>query len=138
MNLHAQLDASAPALYGMFDFVQTLRILVNLIENALRFSPERALVELAARREGPELVFSVSDRGPGIPERERERVFDAFYRPEGSSADRGRAGIGLAIARSLASAQKGVLTHHPRDGGGSVLELRLPAADVDESELGES
>jgi len=134
-NIVAKLDEDAPALYGTFDFVQTLRIMVNLIENALRYSPDSARVELAAHREGPQLVLSVSDRGPGIAEKERERVFDAFYRPEGSIADRGRAGIGLAIARSLASAQRGVLTHHPREGGGSVFELRLPAADVDEREL---
>jgi two-component system, OmpR family, sensor histidine kinase KdpD len=136
-NIVARLDDSAPALYGTFDFVQTLRILVNLVENALRFTPSGMTVELGAYREGPQLVFTVSDRGPGIPEKERERVFDAFYRPEGSIADRGRAGLGLAIARSLASSQRGTLTHHPRDGGGSVFELRLPAADVDESELGE-
>jgi two-component system sensor histidine kinase KdpD len=133
----ARHDESVPALYGTFDFVQTLRIIVNLIENALRFTPDGDTVELAAHREGPHLVFTVSDRGPGIAEAERERVFDAFYRPEGSIADRGRAGIGLAIARSLASAQRGALSHHPRDGGGSVFELRIPAADVDERELGE-
>jgi K+-sensing histidine kinase KdpD len=134
----ARYDESAPALYGTFDFVQTLRIIVNLLENALRFTPGGETVELAAHRAGPQLVFTVSDRGPGIAETERERVFDAFYRPEGSIADRGRAGIGLAIARSLAAAQRGVLTHHPRDGGGSVFELRIPAADVDERELGET
>ena len=134
----ATLDESAPALYGTFDFVQTLRILVNLIENGLRFTPPNGTLELAAHRDGPQLVFTVSDRGPGIAEAERERVFDAFYRPEGSIADRGRAGIGLAIARSLAAAQRGALAHHPRDGGGSVFELRVPAADVDETELGES
>lgn len=136
--IRAVHDDAAPALYGTFDFVQTLRILVNLIENALRFTPEGATVELAATRRGPQLVFTVSDRGPGIAESERERVFDAFYRPEGSIADRGRAGIGLAIARSLAGAQRGVLSHHSREGGGSVFELRLPAADVDLTELGEN
>jgi two-component system sensor histidine kinase KdpD len=134
----AHLDESAPALYGTFDFVQTLRILVNLIENALRFTPDGETVEIEAHRHGPHLVFSVSDRGPGIAESERERVFDAFYRPEGSIADRGRAGIGLAIARSLAGEQRGALSHHAREGGGSVFELRLPAADVDLRELGES
>jgi len=137
-SIVARLDESAPALYGTFDFVQTLRILVNLIENALRFTPDGEAVELAAQRDGPHLVFTVADRGPGIAESERERVFDAFYRPSGSIADRGRAGIGLAIARSLAGAQRGLLTHHPRDGGGSVFELRLPAADVDERDLGEA
>lgn len=136
-SIVARLDESEPALYGTFDFVQTLRILVNLIENALRFTPDGETVALGAHRDGPDLVFTVSDRGPGIVESERERVFDAFYRPEGSIADRGRAGIGLAIARSLAGEQHGWLTHHPRDGGGSVFELRLPAADVDERELGE-
>jgi two-component system sensor histidine kinase KdpD len=137
-SIIAQLDEAAPALYGTFDFVQTLRILVNLIENALRFTGNGAPVELAAHRDGAHLVFTVLDRGPGIAETERERVFDAFYRPAGSIADRGRAGIGLAIARSLAGAQQGALTHRPRDGGGSVFELRLPAADVDERDLGEA
>ncbi len=136
-SIIARHDESAPALYGTFDFVQTLRVIVNLLENALRFTPDGETVELAAHREGPQLVFTVADRGPGIAEAERERVFDAFYRPEGSIADRGRAGIGLAIARSLAAAQRGLLTHHPREGGGSVFELRIPAADVDERELGE-
>ena len=137
-SIITRFDESAPALYGTFNFVQTLRIIVNLLENALRFTPDGATVELEAHRRGPHLVFTVSDRGPGIAESERERVFDAFYRPEGSIADRGRAGIGLAIARSLAVAQRGALTHHPREGGGSVFELRVPAADVDERELGES
>ncbi|HXD21910.1 MAG TPA: ATP-binding protein [Gemmatimonadaceae bacterium] len=134
----SRLDDSAPALYGTFDFVQTLRILVNLIENALRFTREGETVELTAHRDGAHLVFTVLDRGPGIAESERERVFDAFYRPEGSIADRGRAGIGLAIARTLAGAQRGFLTYHPREGGGSIFELKLPAADVDERDLEEA
>jgi two-component system sensor histidine kinase KdpD len=139
-SIVASLDEAAPALYGTFDFVQTLRILVNLIENGLRYTPPGEKLELSAHRDGEALVFGVSDRGPGIAESERERVFDAFYRPEGSIADRGRAGragIGLAIARSLAVAQRGQLAHRPRAGGGSVFELRLPAADVDERDLGE-
>ena len=137
-RIHASLDETAPALYGVFDFVQTLRVLVNLLENALRFTPPLGEVELGVRREGRQLVLSVSDRGPGIAENERARVFDAFYRPEGSLADRGRAGLGLAIARTIAEAQGGSVTYHDRDGGGSTFEVRLPAADVDEAALGES
>ncbi len=78
-SIVARLDESAPALYGTFDFVQTLRILVNLLENALRFTGDDALVEIEAHRDGPSLVFTIADRGPGIAEAERERVFDAFY-----------------------------------------------------------
>ena len=84
-RLVTPFDERAPALYGTFDFVQTLRILVNLTENALRYTPEGAEVELSATREGADLVFCVADRGPGIIETERERVFDAFYRPEDST-----------------------------------------------------
>ena len=134
----AALDETAPALYGTFDFVQTLRVLVNLVENALRFAPPGGDVELAVRRDDGRLVLTVSDRGPGIAEVERERVFDAFYRPQGSLADRGRAGLGLAIARTIAEAQGGSLVHRQREGGGSVFEVRLPAADVDPAALGES
>lgn len=131
-------DESAPALYGTFDFVQTLRILGNLIENALRYTPEGEEVEVSAAREVADLVFRVADRGPGIVDSERERVFDAFYRPEGSIPDLGRAGLGLAIARSLAEAQSGTLSYRTRLGGGSVFEVRLPAADVDEIALMET
>jgi len=83
-------------------------------------------------------VLSVSDRGPGIAEPERERVFDAFYRPEGSLADRGRAGLGLAIARTIAEAQGGSVVYGTRAGGGSVFEVRLPAADPEEDVLAKS
>ena len=134
-RVRASLDESAPALYGTFDFVQTLRVLVNLLENAVRFTPQGGEVELAARRDGSTLVFGVSDRGPGVPPDVRERMFDAFYRPAGAPADRGRAGLGLAIARTIAELQGGTVTYLDRDGGGSTFELRLPAADVDTTAL---
>ena len=134
-QLRASLDEAAPALYGTFDFVQTLRVLVNLVENAVRFTPPGGEVELAVRRVGADLVFAVSDRGPGVPPDARERIFDAFYRPAGAPADRGRAGLGLAIARTIAALEGGTVTYRDREGGGSIFELRLPAADVDPNAL---
>ncbi|MDQ6635604.1 MAG: ATP-binding protein [Gemmatimonadota bacterium] len=126
------IDLDSPVLVGLFDFVHTLRILGNLIDNAIRYSPPGGVVDLVVRREDSHLVFIVADRGAGVPGAERERIFDAFYRPTGSTPDTGHAGLGLSIARTLAELQGGTLTYSIREGGGSEFTLRLPAADVDE------
>ena len=128
--LDVSLDASEPLLVGRFDFAHALRILVNLIENALKYSPADAPIAIDARRAGDVLEFSVADRGAGVPVPERERIFEPFYRPAGSPPDAGSAGLGLSIARRLAEAQGGTLDHEPRAGGGSRFVLRVPAADV--------
>jgi Osmosensitive K+ channel histidine kinase len=133
-KLSASFDLEAPALAGLFDFVQTLRALGNLIDNGLRHSPAGGVVEVRCTRAGDSLVFSVADRGPGVAVEERQRIFDAFYRPADAVADTGHAGPGLAIARSLAQVQGGDVSFRPREGGGSVFELRLPAADLDVGE----
>jgi two-component system sensor histidine kinase KdpD len=123
------VDLDQPALVARFDFVQTLRILGNLIDNALRCSPESGLVEITTAREGKWLAISVSDRGPGIALAERDRIFEAFYRPSSVAPDAGHAGLGLSIARRLAELQDGTVELTPREGGGSVFTLRLPAVD---------
>jgi two-component system sensor histidine kinase KdpD len=110
--------------------VHTLRILVHLLENAARYSPAGSLVEVGARRDGAALAFTVADRGPGVAESERDRIFEPFYRAPGAPPESGGAGLGLSLARRLAEAQGGTLTHAPRPGGGSVFTLRLPAADL--------
>jgi len=105
-----------------------LRVLVrNLLENARRHA-SGSLVEVSLTPTdgggGAELV--VDDRGPGVPEEERERIFEAFYRPAGhrEGAD-GGVGLGLALARQIARAHGGDVHHHPRDGGGSRFVVLL-------------
>ena len=116
-------------LLARYDLVHAMRALGNLVENSLKFSPPATAVELSVHRDGSMLVFSVADRGPGIPEAERERIFEPFYRPPGVPPDTGGSGLGLTIARSLAEAQGGGLRFVPRPGGGSIFELSLPAAE---------
>jgi two-component system, OmpR family, sensor histidine kinase KdpD len=117
-------------LVGRFDFTDTLHALVNLLENAIKYSPAPAPIELVVRRDGPWLCFAVADRGPGVPPSERERIFEPFYRPNTAPSDAGGAGLGLSIARSLAVAQGGSVTFDERAGGGSVFTLRVPAVDL--------
>ncbi|MGE5761179.1 MAG: ATP-binding protein [Gemmatimonadota bacterium] len=128
-KLNPLVDTSRPALLGRFDFVQTLRILTNLLENALRYAPSGSTVDLTVSRDGDMLAFAVADRGPGISLADRERVFEPFYRDASAQPDTGRAGLGLSIARRLAELQGGTLTFEARPGGGSVFVLRLPALD---------
>ena len=118
-----------PVLLGRFDFVQSLRALVNLLENADKYSPPDEPIELSVTRAGDRLQFAVADRGPGVEEAETVRIFEPFYRAPGVPPDAGGAGLGLAIARRLAAEQGGDVEYEARRGGGSVFTLVLPAAD---------
>ena len=129
-TIDVHIDYDSPALVGNFDFVHTLRILGNLVDNALRHTPEGGTVDLRAERENSFIVFTVGDRGAGVPMAERDRIFEPFYRPADATRDGGHAGLGLSIARSLAERQGGSVEYVPRQGGGSCFVLRLPAADV--------
>jgi len=129
-EIRVELDDHHPLLFGRFDFAQTLRVVVNILDNALKYSPQSEAVDLSVKREGPWLVFSVSDRGRGVPPNQRDRIFEPFYRPPGVPADVHGAGLGLSIARVLAEAQGGSLGYAEREGGGSVFMLRVPAMDV--------
>jgi two-component system sensor histidine kinase KdpD len=129
-ELAFQVEPSDSMLFGKFDFVQTLRVLVNLIENAAKYSPPGAPIDVGARRVGQELRFWVADRGPGIADAERERIFEPFYRRRVGEVDMAGAGLGLSIAKGIADAQGGRLTFAPRDGGGSVFTLSVPAIDL--------
>lgn len=131
-EIRVSLDEREPLLFGRFDFTQTLRVLVNLLENALKYSAPPSPVELSARRDGGWLTFAVADRGQGVPAEERERIFEPFYRPAGSAPDVSGAGLGLAIARAITLAQHGALEVTEREGGGSVFTMRVPAVDVAE------
>jgi two-component system, OmpR family, sensor histidine kinase KdpD len=126
-ELRTSIAWTEPVLVGRFDFVHALRILVNLLENAHKYSPREQPVDIELARTGASIAISVADRGPGIPPAERGRIFEPFYRPARSTPDAGSAGLGLSIALRLAMAQGGSLDYSDRVGGGSVFTLRLPA-----------
>lgn len=124
-RLSASLDRPDEMVIGEFDFVQTLRIVTNLVENALKYSPLDSKVEITGGLENGHLVVRVADRGAGIVSMDGTRgVGSLVARPSG---ERGTSvGLGLTIARGLAVAQGGVVEHGPRAGGGTVFTLSLP------------
>ncbi|HEX7937504.1 MAG TPA: ATP-binding protein, partial [Gemmatimonadaceae bacterium] len=129
-ELRVHHDKGEAILIGRFDFAQTLRALANMVENAVKYSPAGAPVDLGVHRAGESLAFTVSDRGPGVPAEERERIFEPFYRRGDARRDpRSGTGLGLSIARGIALAQRGALTCEARDGGGSTFTLLVPAMD---------
>lgn len=102
-------------------------ILDIVVDNALRYAPEQATVDLSLSVEGRACVITVTDSGPGIPEEFRERVFDRFFRLDPSQAD--GTGLGLAIARNLATRYGGAISldDNPAGSGLRVI-LRFPLA----------
>jgi signal transduction histidine kinase len=126
-RIETVIDYTRPALLGAFDFVQSLRVLTNLIENGLRYSPRGTAVTVSVTETGSRLFFRVADKGPGVPSSEQQQIFEPFYRPDGASADAGAAGLGLSIAKRLAETQGGNVSYADRLGGGSVFTFELPA-----------
>jgi signal transduction histidine kinase len=104
------------------------RALRNLLENAVTHG--RAGVAATLERDGAEAVVRISDRGPGIPQGERERIFEPFYRPAQSSETGTGWGLGLALVRQIAVKHHGLVRCLGRDGGGCMFELRLPSASL--------
>lgn len=119
--------AVAPAQLAPFAYARMAlrRALGNLIDNALRYAGEP--VEVAARREGAQVVIEVLDRGPGIPQAQAERLKRPFTRLDEARGGRGGAGLGLAIVDRVARAHAGRLELAAREGGGLAARLVLGA-----------
>jgi signal transduction histidine kinase len=101
------------------------RAVFNLVENAVKYG---GAADVALTSEGGRIVISVEDRGPGIPRSEREKVFEPFYRIEGSrNPATGGVGLGLSVARSIAREHGGDIVLAARKGGGLSARLELPA-----------
>ena len=100
-------------------------LLANLVDNALRYTPPGGTVDVDVGLEEGAAFVAVSDSGPGIPEEERARVFDRFYRVPGSGAL--GSGLGLSIVSEIAARHAASVTLDAHPGGGLVVRVRFPA-----------
>lgn len=107
------------------DMVLMTQVLVNLLDNGLKYAPADSALEIVARLDGPSLVLEVLDRGPGVPAQDIQRVFEKFYRlpvPEGVSGT----GLGLSICKGIVEAHQGTIHAENRGDGGLRVVCRLP------------
>jgi two-component system sensor histidine kinase KdpD len=111
------------------DAVLVEQVLFNLLDNALKYSPPGSPIEVSTAIEEREAVIRVADRGPGIAEEDRERVFDKFYRADPQRTKAG-VGLGLAICRGIVTAHGGRIGANERPGGGAELWFALPLGDT--------
>lgn len=121
----------AGSLVGSFDRARMHQVIANLVENARKYGPEDADPRIVLEAADGGARISVVDRGIGIPESERERVFDRFYRATNAQrvTDTGL-GLGLYICRRIVEEHGGRIWHEPTPGGGSTFVIVLPLEDI--------
>ncbi len=113
-----------PAVSGDFDLL--MLAVLNLVDNAMKFTPDGARIEIRAREDSGFVVVEVADTGPGIPDDELPHLYEELYRGTGARSVPG-SGLGLALCRAILDRHAGTLTVRSQVGKGTVFTLRLPA-----------
>jgi signal transduction histidine kinase len=124
---HYDLEAAGQSVTVSGDRTLLRRLVRNLVENARRYGGEGP-VTISVTHEGGRAVLEVSDRGPGVPEAERQRIFEPFYRLAGGAETGRGSGLGLALVLDIARRHGGDVVCLAAEGGGSRFKVDLPAA----------
>ena len=107
------------------------QVLVNLLNNAIKYTPENSTIRIGAVQEGDKVLISVSDDGPGVPDSEKGKIFDMFYTGSNGVSDGRRSlGFGLALCKTIVQAHGGTITLTDNQPHGSVFTFSLPAEEV--------
>jgi two-component system phosphate regulon sensor histidine kinase PhoR len=123
------LRAAVEPVVAVVDRERMMQVITNLLDNAIKFTPEHGTVEVSVRPADGQAVIAVADTGRGIPADDLTRIFDRFYRVDRSrSRGAGGTGLGLAIARHIVEAHGGRITVTSRVNGGSTFSVALPAS----------
>lgn len=128
-NRPIKTDIPAELPFVSVDFGLIVQVLVNILDNALKYSPPSSSVEISGRQTAQQVEIEVADRGVGIPPEDLLRVFDKFYRVQRPDNVAGT-GLGLAICKGVVEAHGGFITAENRPGGGTIIKLTLPVAEA--------
>jgi two-component system sensor histidine kinase KdpD len=127
-QLHVDLPADLPL--QSLDGVLIEQVFVNLLENAVRYTPTGSQINIASRQSPGRVEIRVADDGPGIPPGSESRLFEKFYRGPSSTADGRRGvGLGLAICQGIIQAHAGRIIARKRPGGGAEFVISLPCEE---------
>ena len=108
-----------------------VQVLINLIDNALKYTPQNSDIHISVREQNKLVHVSVQDNGPGIPDSEKEKIFEMFYTGVSHTADSNRSlGLGLSLCRSIINAHGGTITVVDNKPTGSIFEFTLPSEEV--------
>lgn len=124
-----RVDVAADLPLISVDGILIEQVLLNLLENAVRYTPPGTAIAILAQRDGAWLRLAVQDNGPGIPVGMEEKIFEKFYRATPRSDDGRGSGLGLAICRAIITAHRGTITAQNRPTGGAEFVIRLPLAN---------
>jgi two-component system phosphate regulon sensor histidine kinase PhoR len=125
-----RVTVAPEACHLVVDTAKLHDILRNLIENAINYTPENGVIEIAAGLGQGRYVITVADNGPGIPQEDLTRVFERFFRVDKSRARPGGTGLGLAIVKNLVNVLQGDVVAANRPTGGAIFTVRLPLREL--------
>ncbi len=127
VELTQEVPGDLPAISG--DHARLKQVLINLLSNALKFTPTDGEVKVIVNREDGAVLFRVSDSGVGVDPAERERIFDSFFQGETTpTREHGGTGLGLSIVKSFVEAHRGTVWVEPADPAGATFVVRIPFA----------
>ena len=125
--MHIRLDAAATAVEVRADPDRLAQVVTNLLSNAIKFSAPKQEVTVAIEDTGAAARISVQNRGPGIPEAFKSRVFEKFAQADSSDArTKGGTGLGLSIVKQIVTRLGGKVAFEDAPGGGTVFHVDLP------------
>ena len=132
---HSVIFHKTDPVFVMVDGKLIVQVIINIVNNAIKYTQEHSRIEISYEQEGETLLVHIADNGPGVPDDQKERIFDIFYSGGNEVSDRSRSsGLGLYLCRSIIDAHHGKIYVTDNDPQGAVFTFTLPVNEVNINE----